>query len=45
MYSCSTVLGCSCLGDWKMKDTIVDVTKMSMLQTNGVGGTRGAMKR
>jgi hypothetical protein len=45
MSSFSAVLGCGCLGDRKMREAIVEGSKMSMLQTTGVGGTRGTMKR
>ncbi|XP_062601429.1 proline-rich protein 5-like isoform X1 [Saccostrea cucullata] len=44
MSAFSVVLGCSCFREGKMKETS-EGTKMSMLQTNGIGGTRSTMKR
>lgn len=46
MFSFSFSVDCGCLGNVKMKETIGDGTKMSLLPTNGVGGSmRGTMKR
>lgn len=46
MFSFSFSVDCGCLGNVKMKETIGDGAKMSLLPTNGMGGSmRGTMKR